>query len=165
MKHETRQDDVAFIQALADLLRQHDLANLEVRREYGKDDALVVKVSRHVAAEISTMPMPVVHSTIAPQSVEPPAPTSVTNEPADDPAQASGAITSPMVGTIYLQPEPGAAAFVAIGDHVSEGQTLLIIEAMKTMNQIPAPRAGVVKRILVENGALVEFGAPLIILE
>ncbi len=70
-----------------------------------------------------------------------------------------------MVGTVYVQPEPGAPPFVSVGDRVSEGQTLLIIEAMKTMNQIPAPRAGVVKRILVEDGAPVEFGAPLMIIE
>ncbi len=70
-----------------------------------------------------------------------------------------------MVGTVYLSPEPGAATFVNVGDEVSEGQTLLIVEAMKTMNQIPAPRAGRVARILVENGAPVEFGAPLMIVE
>ena len=70
-----------------------------------------------------------------------------------------------MVGTAYLSPEPGAAAFVTLGDKVSEGQTLLIVEAMKTMNQIPAPRAGTVKRILVEAGAPVEYGAPLMVIE
>jgi acetyl-CoA carboxylase biotin carboxyl carrier protein len=70
-----------------------------------------------------------------------------------------------MVGTVYLQGEPGAPAFVSVGDKVEEGQTLLIIEAMKTMNQIPAPRAGTVKRIVVEDGAAVEFGAPLMIIE
>ena len=75
------------------------------------------------------------------------------------------AVTSPMVGTAYLSPEPGAAEFVKPGDVVKEGQTLLIVEAMKTMNQIPAPRAGTVKRVLVEDGAPVEFGAPLMIVE
>jgi acetyl-CoA carboxylase biotin carboxyl carrier protein len=70
-----------------------------------------------------------------------------------------------MVGTVYLQAEPGSPPFVKVGDMVSEGQTILIIEAMKTMNQIPAPHAGRVKRILVEDGSPVEFGAPLIILE
>ena len=70
-----------------------------------------------------------------------------------------------MVGTCYLSPEPGANAFIAVGDQVKEGQTLLIIEAMKTMNHIPSPRAGTVKRILVEDGTPVEFGAPLLIVE
>jgi len=70
-----------------------------------------------------------------------------------------------MVGTAYLSPEPGAAEFVSVGDKVTEGQTLMIVEAMKTMNQIPSPKAGTVKRILVEDGAPVEFGAPLMIVE
>ncbi|PIP98242.1 MAG: acetyl-CoA carboxylase, biotin carboxyl carrier protein, partial [Rhodobacterales bacterium CG18_big_fil_WC_8_21_14_2_50_71_9] len=83
----------------------------------------------------------------------------------EDPADHPGAVTSPMVGTAYLSPEPGAAAYVKVGDAVREGQTLLIIEAMKTMNQIPSPRAGVVKRILIEDRQPVEFGAPLMIVE
>ncbi len=70
-----------------------------------------------------------------------------------------------MVGTVYLQPEPGTPAFVSVGDNIQEGQTLLIVEAMKTMNQIPAPSSGTVKRILVEDGSPVEFGTPLVILE
>ncbi len=70
-----------------------------------------------------------------------------------------------MVGTVYLSPEPGADPFVKIGDRVGEGQTLLIVEAMKTMNQIPAPKSGTVRRVLVEDGAPVEFGAPLMIVE
>jgi acetyl-CoA carboxylase biotin carboxyl carrier protein len=70
-----------------------------------------------------------------------------------------------MVGTVYLQPEPGAKSFVGVGDKVTEGQTLLIVEAMKTMNQIPSPRSGTVKRILVEDKSAVEYGAPLMIIE
>ena len=70
-----------------------------------------------------------------------------------------------MVGTVYLQPEPGSQPFIGVGQAVSEGQTLLIVEAMKTMNQIPAPRSGTIKRILVEDGSAVEFGSPLVILE
>ena len=83
----------------------------------------------------------------------------------DDPANHPGAVTSPMVGTVYMQPEPGAPAFISVGASISEGDTLLIVEAMKTMNQIPAPKSGIVKRILVEDGAAVEFGAPLAIIE
>ncbi|MBF9032585.1 acetyl-CoA carboxylase, biotin carboxyl carrier protein, partial [Rhodobacterales bacterium HKCCE3408] len=90
-----------------------------------------------------------------------PAAPSAAADPADDP----NAVTSPMVGTAYLQPEPGSASFVSVGDKVSEGQTLMIIEAMKTMNQIPSPRAGTVKRILVDDGAPVEYGEPLMIIE
>jgi acetyl-CoA carboxylase biotin carboxyl carrier protein len=83
----------------------------------------------------------------------------------EDPAAHPGAVTSPMVGTVYMQPEPGAPSFIAVGQQVREGDTLVIVEAMKTMNHIPAPRAGTVKRILVEDGAPVEYGAPLVILE
>ena len=90
------------------------------------------------------------------------APAAAANE---DPASHPGAVTSPMVGTAYLQAEPGSPAFVTPGAQVKEGDTVLIIEAMKTMNQIPAPRSGTVKRILVEDGSPVEFGAPLMIIE
>jgi acetyl-CoA carboxylase biotin carboxyl carrier protein len=83
----------------------------------------------------------------------------------EDPSQHPGAVTSPMVGTVYMSAEPGAAPFVTLGATVAEGQTVLIIEAMKTMNHIPAPRAGVVKRILVDDASPVEFGAPLMIIE
>jgi acetyl-CoA carboxylase biotin carboxyl carrier protein len=82
-----------------------------------------------------------------------------------DPAEDPGVVPSPMVGTAYLQAEPDAPPFVKVGDVVTEGQTILIVEAMKTMNQIAAPRAGRVKRILVVDGQPVEFGAPLFILE
>ena len=97
----------------------------------------------------------------------PAAPASVvaTADAGDDPASLPGAVISPMVGTVYLAPEPGADAFVKIGDTVGIGQTLLIVEAMKTMNQIPAPRSGTVRRILVADGSPVEYGTPLMIIE
>jgi|TARA_R110000851_G_scaffold162523_1_gene306363 acetyl-CoA carboxylase biotin carboxyl carrier protein len=93
------------------------------------------------------------------------APAPATATATEDPASHPGAVTSPMVGTVYMQAEPGAPAFVSVGTQVSEGDTLLIIEAMKTMNHIPAPRGGTVKRILIEDGAAVEYGAPLMIIE
>jgi acetyl-CoA carboxylase biotin carboxyl carrier protein len=85
--------------------------------------------------------------------------------PAADPASHPGAVTSPMVGVAYLSPEPGSAAFVTVGQQVSAGQTLLLIEAMKTFNQIKAPKAGTVTAILVQNGAPVEYGEVLMVLE
>ena len=84
---------------------------------------------------------------------------------ASDPASHPGVVKSPMVGTAYRASEPGAAPFVEAGTRVSQGQTLLIIEAMKTMNQIPAPRSGTVTQVLVENGQPVEFGEPLVVIE
>ncbi|MEM7723226.1 MAG: acetyl-CoA carboxylase biotin carboxyl carrier protein [Pseudomonadota bacterium] len=162
MTDGTHANDVAFIKALAELLREHDLTELQVKRDYGEDDSLNVRVSRQTAvAHQVQVPIP----SAAPAPVPSAAPEAPAPAASEDPAQAPGAVTSPMVGTIYLQAEPGAPAFVKVGDKVSEGQTLLIVEAMKTMNQIPAPRAGTVKRILVEDGAPVEFGAPLMILE
>jgi acetyl-CoA carboxylase biotin carboxyl carrier protein len=87
------------------------------------------------------------------------------SEPGDDTPDLSNAVTSPMVGTAYLSPEPGADPFVGIGDEVAEGETIMIIEAMKTMNQIPAPRAGRVRAVLVDNAEPVEFGEPLMIID
>jgi acetyl-CoA carboxylase biotin carboxyl carrier protein len=89
----------------------------------------------------------------------------ITSTAAPDPAKHPGVVASPMVGTAYLAPEPGARPFVEIGSKVLAGQTLLIIEAMKTMNQIPAPRAGTVIQILIEDGRPVEFGEPMMIIE
>ncbi len=156
--------DVEFIAALADLLRSNDLSELEVSRETGEDQGLTVRLSRGgvVAPQMVAATVPAPAAPIGlPQPELDAQPAAAASDPADDP----NSVTSPMPGTIYLQPEPGAAAFVNVGDKVSEGQTILIIEAMKTMNQIPAPRAGTVKRIVVDDGAPVEYGSPLIVLE
>ncbi len=157
--------DVAFISALAELLNKNDLTELSVKREYGEDDSLEVRVVKQANIVTTTMAAPV----YAPAPVASgPGPAVAMAAPAagnDDPAQHPGAVTSPMVGTCYLAAEPGATPFITIGASVTEGQTVLIIEAMKTMNHIPAPRAGTVKRILVEDGSPVEFGAPLLIIE
>ncbi|MBD3625051.1 MAG: acetyl-CoA carboxylase biotin carboxyl carrier protein [Rhodobacteraceae bacterium] len=164
MSKSDHTSDVDFIAALAALLREHDLSEVEVRRSYGEDDTLDIRVARGTlssAPQVQAAPAPV-QAGAAPA---PSAPAVAAADVPEDPAQHPGAVTSPMVGTAYLQPEPGAPSFVSVGDKVSEGQTVLIIEAMKTMNQIPAPRAGTVKRILVEDGSPVEFGAPLLILE
>jgi acetyl-CoA carboxylase biotin carboxyl carrier protein len=158
----TRANDVAFIEALAELLRKNELSELHVKREYGENDWLNVRVARQTA--MMAAPLQMMAPTPQPMMAAP-APVAAAAAVIEDPAQAPGAVTSPMVGTIYLQAEPGTKPFVAVGDRVSEGQTLLIVEAMKTMNQIPAPRAGTVKRILVEDGAPVEYGAPLMIIE
>ena len=162
MSKHSADTDVAFIQALAELLNKNDLTELSVKREYGEDDSLEVRVVKQATVvTVAAAPAPVVHH--APAAA---APTAAAAAPAhEDPAQHPGAVTSPMVGTVYLSAEPGAATFVTVGAQVAEGQTVLIIEAMKTMNHIPAPRAGTVKRILVEDGHPVEYGAPLMIIE
>lgn len=162
MTKKTRDTDVAFIQALAELLNENNLTEVEVMREYGTDDSLNVRVSRATniiqTAQIPG-PAPAPHAAM-PAAVAPAAPA-----PVEDPASHPGAVLSPMVGTVYMSAEPGADPFVSVGSQVTEGQTLLIVEAMKTMNHIPAPAAGTVKRILAEDGGTVEFGSPLMIVE
>ena len=155
--------DVAFIQALAELLNTNELTEISVKREYGENDTLNVKVAKHAqvmqAAPVSYAPAPSAAPT-APAATPAPA-----QAASSDPSEHPGAVASPMVGTVYLAAEPGADAFVSVGQQVSAGDTLLIIEAMKTMNHIPAPSSGVVKRILVTDGTPVEYGAPLMIIE
>jgi acetyl-CoA carboxylase biotin carboxyl carrier protein len=162
MTKKNHDADVAFIQALAELLRENDLTELQVKRDYGADDSLNVRVSRHQPQQVvTTMQAPAAATAMPMPAVAAPAPAVASQ----DPAELPGAVASPMVGTVYMQAEPGAAPFITVGAHVAEGDTLLIVEAMKTMNHIPAPRAGTVKRIVVEDGAAVEFGTPLVILE
>ena len=162
MTNKSHEADVAFIQALAELLRENDLTELQVKRAYAEDDSLNVRVSRAtpqmIAAPVQVAAAPLA-AAAAPVAATP-APTA-----SDDPASHPGAGTSPMVGTVYMQAEPGSPAFVTVGAQVNEGDTLLIVEAMKTMNHIPAPRSGKVTRIMVEDGSTVEFGAPLVIIE
>ena len=166
MPNKPHDADVAFIRALAELLNENELTELQVKRDYGENDSLNVRVSRkqdivaQMAAPMAAAPMAAPAPAAAPA-----APTADAAAPAEDPASHPGAVTSPMVGTVYMQAEPGAPSFISVGDKVSEGDTLLIIEAMKTMNHIPAPRGGTVKRILVDDGAAVEYGSPLVIIE
>ncbi|WP_137112476.1 acetyl-CoA carboxylase biotin carboxyl carrier protein [Rhodobacter sp. SY28-1] len=164
MSKQNTDTDVAFISALAELLNKNDLTELSVKREYGEDDSLEVRVVKQATVvTMAAAPAPVAY---APAPAAAPTAAAPAAAPAnEDPAQHPGAVTSPMVGTVYLAAEPGASPFVAVGSQVSEGQTVLIIEAMKTMNHIPAPKAGTVKRILVEDGHPVEYGAPLMIIE
>lgn len=161
MTKNIRDADVAFIQALAEVLRENDLTEVKVKREYGEDDSLDVRVSRQQPQQVmaAAVAAPVAAAPVAA------APAAAAPAASADPASDPGAVTSPMVGTIYLAAEPGAPAFVSVGTVVAEGDTLLIVEAMKTMNHIPAPRAGKVTRILVDDGSAVEFGSPLVILE
>ena len=166
MTKNNRDKDVQFIEALAVLLREHDLNEVEVNREFGQDDSLTVRVARggQIVAAAPTISNPTLAAPVQEGTS-----VSVSNQTSDtvvdDPANHPGAVTSPMVGTVYMQAEHGAPPFISVGASISEGDTLLIVEAMKTMNQIPAPKSGIVKRILVEDGVAVEFGAPLAIIE
>ena len=157
MTKKANETDVIFIQALAELLSAQDLTEIEVNRNYGEDDSLNVRISKTQ----NFVQMAAAPAMIAPAVSPAPA----VSEAAEDPASHPGAVSSPMVGTVYMQAEPDTPAFITMGSKVSEGDTILIIEAMKTMNQIPAPHSGTVKRILVEDGAPVEYGSPMVIIE
>jgi acetyl-CoA carboxylase biotin carboxyl carrier protein len=159
-KHST-DADVAFIKALAEILNTNELTEISVKRDYAEADSLDVRVVKQATVVTMAQAAP---AAALPMAAAPMA-GAVAAVASEDPAQHPGALTSPMVGTAYMAAEPGAKAFVAIGDKVAEGDTVLIIEAMKTMNHIPATRAGTVKRILFEDGSAVEYGAPLMIIE
>jgi acetyl-CoA carboxylase biotin carboxyl carrier protein len=147
--------DPEAIRALAALLAETGLTEIELAE---RDSRIRVVRAAPVAAGPSLAPAPAVASLTGIAASAPAVPK------ADD-AQHPGAVTSPMVGVAYLAPEPGAPVFVSVGQSVVAGQTLLLIEAMKTFNQIRAPRAGTVTRILVSSGAPVEYGEALMILE
>ena len=150
--------DTRLVRKLADILSETGLTEIEVERA---DLKIRVKRELTVSASVHT-PAPAAYAAPAapPPLAAPPA-------PADEaPAAARGEqVKSPMVGTVYLAATPGADPFVQPGDKVTQGQTLLIIEAMKTMNPIPAPRAGTVLQVLVDNEQPVEFGEPLVVIE
>jgi acetyl-CoA carboxylase biotin carboxyl carrier protein len=148
--------DQQLIRDLAGILNDTNLTEIEI-----ESDDFRVRVSRQVAAAQS-FTVPVQHAAPAPQAAPVAA---VSSSPIAADASSKNAVPSPMVGTCYRSPAPGADAFIQVGQSVREGQTLLIIEAMKTMNQIPSPRAGTVSAILVEDGQPVEYGEPLVIID
>jgi acetyl-CoA carboxylase biotin carboxyl carrier protein len=146
-----KSDDSALIRELALLLDETSLTEIEIERS-----GLRVRVARNITVS-AAMPASYHPAPVAAAGAVPAAGADLAKHP--------GAVPSPMVGTAYWAPEPGAKPFIDVGTKVSAGQTLLIIEAMKTMNQIPSPRAGTVTQILVEDGQPVEFGEPLVIIE
>lgn len=154
--------DTKLVKDLARILRDTDLSEIEVENE-----GVRVRVARQasVAPQLVQAQVPMSQ---APVSVAPAAASSApaaAAAPAADPAKHPGAVPSPMVGTVYTQPEPGAAAFIKVGDTVKEGQQLFIIEAMKTMNPVPSPRSGTVTAILVHDAQPVEYGEALCVIE
>jgi acetyl-CoA carboxylase biotin carboxyl carrier protein len=151
---ESANAEQQLIRDLAELLNKTGLSEIEIEKS-----GLKVRVARAVTVQAAVAAPAAVAAAPAP-------PAAGAGKPAgNDPAKHPGAVKSPMVGTCYRSPEPGAPVFIDVGSRVSQGDTLLIIEAMKTMNQIPAPHAGKVTAVLVENGQPVEFGEPLVIIE
>ncbi len=150
--------DTKLVRKLADILSETGLTEIEVAQ-----GELKIRVSRgSVAAPAAPVTY---HAAPAAAVAHAPAPSAEVPAASAAAMPAGEQIKSPMVGTIYLQPQPEAPSFVKVGDKVTEGQTLLIIEAMKTMNPVPAPRAGKVVAVLVGDGQAVEFGEPLVVIE
>ncbi len=153
-------DAVELIRELTVLLEESSLSEIEVEGE-----EIRVRVARQVAvAAVAAHPPAAAHAAAPPAQPEPPVAPTERTAPGET-EQPEGAVLSPMVGTAYVAPEPGAPPFVKVGDTVKEGDTLLIVEAMKVMNPIPAPRAGTVTRILVSDAQPVEYGEPLMVIE
>ncbi len=147
--------DAALIAQLSKLLEENNLNEIEVQ-----SGAQRVRISRGGGVALAAAP---VMAAAAPTRLSDAVSTTPIKDKGD--GKHPGAVPSPMVGTVYLAPEPGAKQFIEEGTKVKAGQTLLIVEAMKTMNAIPAPRAGTVTKVLVENGQPVEYGEPLVIIE
>jgi len=153
-KNEPMRVDTEMVKTLARMLDENELSEIEV-----EDNGRRIVVKRKLGGA------PVAYAA-APAPAAPAAPAAAPAAAADaNPGMHPGAVKSPMVGTAYLSAEPGAAPFIAVGKKVNEGDTLVIIEAMKVMNPIPSPRSGVVKQVLIENGQPVEFEQPLAIIE
>jgi len=151
--------DARLVRKLADILTETGLSEIEI--EHGGLKVRVAKTLTATQAVHVAAPAPVAHAPA-------PAPAAAAAAPAAEPAprqHAGEVVKSPMVGTIYMQPQPDAPAFIKVGDTVTAGQTLMIVEAMKTMNPIPAPKGGQIVEILVEDSQPVEFGEPLVVIE
>lgn len=145
------QFDEALVRRLSDLLEETGLSEIEYEAEGHR-----IRVARNSQAPAVLAPAAAPAAVCRPDSVE---------APTDGEAAPANAVAAPMVGTVYVSAEPGSAPFVSVDDTVEQGQTLVIIEAMKVMNPIPSPRAGTVKRILIQDGQPVEFGEPLMVIE
>ena len=154
-KTASARSETKLVQELADILDKSGLAELEY-----ETDAVAIRLSRVTGAAPVVAAAPAVSAPAAAPAPAPAEPSAAAN-----PADHKGAVTSPMVGTVYTAPEPGAAEFVSEGDTVKAGQTLFIVEAMKVMNPITAPSAGKVTKIFVQNAQPIEFGEALAIIE
>ncbi|MEO1282172.1 MAG: acetyl-CoA carboxylase biotin carboxyl carrier protein [Pseudomonadota bacterium] len=151
-----RKSETDLIKELAELLDENGLSEIEI-----ENDDVRVRVARQLTGVGPAQAVPIG----VPVGSAPAADAGSTAAETSDASKHPGAVKSPMVGTAYRAPEPGAASFIEIGSRVNQGDTLFIIEAMKTMNQVPAPKAGTVAAILFENGQPVEFGEPMVIVE
>ena len=155
-----------LIKELVKLIKENDLSEIEIEQSDNNSESTYVRVSSAKEPVSTVMPQPQPQTTtLSSEELKDNSSESQEMLPNSNIENHPGTLLSPMVGTVYLAPEPDASPFVNIGDKITAGQTVLIVEAMKTLNQIPATKDGIVKRILVDDGTPVEFGSPLIIIE
>ena len=163
MKNKKYEEDFDLLEQLANLADKKNLSEIEFKKKYKDENEIFIKISSITKTDIYTDTK--LNSIIKKQN-KPKEPENSNNSvDVNELENQPGIVSSPMVGTIYLSPEPGTAPFIKIGQNVNIGDTLFIIEAMKTMNQIPSPKSGKVKRILIDDATPVEFDSPLVIID
>ena len=163
MKNKKYEDDIDLLEQLANLATKKNLTEIEFKKKYKDENEIFIKISSLSKAKIETETK--INNIIKQQRKPEDTDIQVNNDDFTELKNQPGIISSPMVGTIYLSPEPGSTPFIKIGQNVNIGDTLFIIEAMKTMNQIPSPKSGKVKRILIDDATPVEFDSPIVIIE
>ena len=163
MKNKKYEEDFDLLEQLANLANKKNLSEIEFKKKYKDENEIFIKISSLSKAKIETETK--INNIIKQQRKPEDTDIQVNNDDFTELKNQPGIISSPMVGTIYLSPEPGEAPFIKIGQNINIGDTLFIIEAMKTMNQIPSPKSGKVKRILIDDATPVEFDSPLVIIE
>ena len=163
MKNKKYEDDIDLLEQLANLATKKNLTEIEFKKKYKDENEIFIKISSLSKAKIETETK--INNIIKQQRKPEDTDIQVNNDDFTELKNQPGIISSPMVGTIYLSPEPGSTPFIKIGQNVNIGDTLFIIEAMKTMNQIPSPKSGKVKRILIDDATPVEFDSPLVIID
>ena len=163
MKNKKYDEDINLLEQIANLAAQKNLTDIEFKKKIKEDTEIFIKISSTQKNLIYEKPKSdkVVNS----QKVKSENVNSSFDDEINELKNQPGIISSPMVGTVYLSPEPGVDPFIKVGQNVNIGDTLFIIEAMKTMNQIPSPKSGIVKRILIDDATPVEFDSPLVIIE
>ena len=163
MKNKKYEEDINLLEQIADLASQKNLSDIEFKKKFKEDTEIFIKISN--TSEKLIYEKPKVDKIVYSQK-EPHENTNLSfNDEINELKNQPGIVSSPMFGTVYLSPEPGVDPFIKVGQNVNIGDTLFIIEAMKTMNQIPSPKSGIVKRILIDDATPVEFDSPLVIIE
>ena len=163
MKNKKYEEDFDLLEQLVNLADKKNLSEIEFKKKYKDENEIFIKISKISTTAIDTDYN--FSNTITKQNKPEKTEIPTNNDDVNELKNQPGIISSPMVGTIYLSPEPGESPFIKIGQNVNIGDTLFIIEAMKTMNQIPSPKSGKVKRILIDDATPVEFDSPLVIIE